>query len=83
MNKLSSRFQGKNPSRHSGDSSKHSFSSTQSPHPFTHYDDDRAQLTTFTTRVEMETNQKERDRLEKNLDPMAIRVQQVVHWSVN
>jgi hypothetical protein len=31
----------------------------------------------------METNQKERDRLEKNLDPMAIRVQQVVHWSVN
>ncbi|KAJ6004137.1 hypothetical protein N7499_000205 [Penicillium canescens] len=83
VNKLSSGFQGKNPSKHSRDSSKHSFSSTRSPHPFTHYDDDRAQLTTFTTRVEMETNQKERDRLEKNLDPMAIRVQQVVHWSVN
>ncbi|KAJ5761937.1 uncharacterized protein N7511_005319 [Penicillium nucicola] len=74
----------KSPAKHSHSnvSSTHSLSSTRSPLPFTHYDDERAQLTTFTTRVEM-VNPKERDRLEKGLDPMAIRVQQVVHWSVN
>jgi hypothetical protein len=83
VNSVSSRRTKKSPLKHSHDSSDHSLSSTPSPLPFTHYDDDRVQLTTFTTTVEMERDRKERDRLEKNLDPMAIRVQQVVHWSVN
>jgi hypothetical protein len=39
-------------------------------------------LTTITTRVEMERDPKGRDSLEEGLDPMAIHVKRVVHWSL-
>jgi hypothetical protein len=58
--------------------------SRTSPTPFFHSDEDlQTQLTTVRTRVEIEKNPEESDRLEEGMDPMAIRVKRVVHWTVD
>lgn len=51
--------------------------------PFFRSGEDQMRLNTITTRVEMEQDSKQRDSLEERLDPMAIRVKRVVHWSVD
>lgn len=63
--------------------SKYDMESRTSPTPFGHSDEDLDPLTTVRTRVEIETDPKERIDGEENLDPMAIRVKRVVHWSVD
>lgn len=44
--------------------------------------DDQTHLNTITTCVDMGTDLRVRNSVEETLDPMAIRVEGVIHWSV-
>ncbi|KAJ5129257.1 uncharacterized protein N7515_005296 [Penicillium bovifimosum] len=55
-----------------------------SPTPFFHSDQDsQTQLKMVRTRVEIENDPAEKNDLEDGMDPMAIRVKRVVHWTVD
>lgn len=70
-------------SLHKLQSSKYDLESRTSPTPFGDSEEDLDPLTSVRTRVEIETDLKDRVIGEQNLDPMAIRVKRVVHWSVD
>ncbi|KAJ5827699.1 hypothetical protein N7447_004462 [Penicillium robsamsonii] len=67
-------------SLHDRENDKYDMSCRTSPTPF-HPEEDLDPLTSVRTHVEIDP--KERISGEENLDPMAIRVKQVVHWSVD
>ncbi|KAJ5359939.1 hypothetical protein N7517_009130 [Penicillium concentricum] len=67
-------------SLHDREHDKYDMECRTSPTPF-HPDEDLDPLTSVRTHVE--TDPKERISGEENLDPMAIRVKRVVHWSVD
>lgn len=70
-------------SLHKLQSSKYDLESRTSPTPFGDSEEDLDPLISVRTRVEIETDLKDRVIGEQNLDPMAIRVKRVVHWSVD
>ncbi|KXG51614.1 uncharacterized protein PGRI_090070 [Penicillium griseofulvum] len=67
-------------SLHDRENDKYDMQCRSSPTPF-HPDEDLDPLTSIQTRVEID--RKERVSGEENMDPMAIRVKRVVHWSVD
>lgn len=70
-------------SLHKLESSKYDIGSRTSPTPFGRSKEDLDPLTLVRTRVEIETAPKGKVSGEQNLDPMAIRVKRVVHWSID